>query len=390
MSPEVFDTPEPIILSIVIPCYNEEKTLETCVDKVLQIADEKLLLELIIVDDFSTDDSFAVATRLKHLHPEIQVLRHENNRGKGAALRTGFKAATGDFVGVQDADLEYDPQDLKRLLGPLVSGRADVVLGSRFLSTGEHRVLYYWHSLGNRFLTFLSNMFTDLNLTDMECCYKVFSREVIQSVEIEEDRFGFEPEIVAKIAQMRLRIFEMGVSYFGRTYEEGKKITAKDGVRALYCIMRYNGHRAPLPIQFVIYFLIGAFAALCNFIIFYVLLDSGASITSAALIAFYGAALINYLLCIAVLFRHGARWNSTGEIGIYLLIVSLIGLLDLGLTKLFVMNDILAWKAKLLATMIVFVVNFLARRFLVFPEPTSGPWKPQHTTHGTPPRQPTK
>jgi len=390
MPPEVFDTPEPIVLSIVIPCYNEEKTLEACVDKVLQIADEKLLLELIIVDDFSTDESFAVATRLKHLHPEIQVLRHEKNRGKGAALRTGFKAATGDFVAVQDADLEYDPEDLKRLLRPLVSGRADVVLGSRFLSRGEHRVLYYWHSLGNRFLTFLSNMFTDLNLTDMECCYKVFSREVIQSVEIEEDRFGFEPEIVAKIAQMRLRIFEMGVSYFGRTYEEGKKITAKDGVRALYCIMRYNGHRAPLPIQFVIYFLIGAFAALCNFIIFYVLLNSGASIASAALIAFYGAALINYLLCIAVLFRHGARWNSTGEIAIYLLIVSLIGLLDLGLTKLFVMNDILAWKAKLLATMIVFVVNFLARRFLVFPEPTAGPWKPQHATHGTPPRQPTK
>lgn len=173
--------------------------------------------------------------------------------GKGAALRTGFKYATGDYVGVQDADLEYDPKDLKRLLKPLVSGEADVVLGSRFRSSESSRVLYFWHYLGNRFLTLLSNMFTDLNLTDMETCYKVFRSDVIKSIDLKEDRFGFEPEVVAKIAQMRIRIFKMGISYRGRTYEEGKKIRIKGGVRALYCIFRYNAHRVPLPIQPLIY-----------------------------------------------------------------------------------------------------------------------------------------
>jgi glycosyltransferase involved in cell wall biosynthesis len=178
-------------------------------------------------------------------------LHHDYNRGKGAALRTGFQHATGNFVAVQDADLEYDPQDLKRLLGPLRDGVADAVFGSRFLSHGAHRVLYFWHYLGNALLTFLSNMLTDLNLTDMETCYKVFRRDVIQSITIEEDRFGVEPELVAKVAQQRLRIYEMGISYYGRTYEEGKKIGIKDGFRALYCIFHYNAHRAPLPIQFL-------------------------------------------------------------------------------------------------------------------------------------------
>jgi glycosyltransferase involved in cell wall biosynthesis len=236
-------------LSIVIPCFNEEKTIKECVERVLEIADDNLSLELIIVDDHSTDNSYSIARKLEINHPEIKIIRHEKNSGKGAALRSGFKMATGDFVAVQDADLEYDPVDLKRLLIPLVQGDADVVLGSRFLSTGFHRVLYFWHYMGNRFLTFLSNMFTDLNLTDMETCYKVFRREIIQDIDIKENRFGFEPEIIAKIAQRRLRIFEMGISYRGRTYEEGKKIGVKDGFRTLYCIFRYNAHKAPLPIQ---------------------------------------------------------------------------------------------------------------------------------------------
>ena len=231
-------------LSVVIPCYNEEKTLRNCVKRVLGIAGESLSLEVLIVDDCSRDGSLEIARELEREYPEVSVLRHETNKGKGAALRMGFRAATGDFVAVQDADLEYDPMDLKRLLLPLIEGRADVVLGSRFLSLGAHRVLYFWHSLGNKFLTFVSNMFTDLNLTDMETCYKVFNRAVIQSINIEEDRFGFEPEIVAKVANMRLRVYEMGISYYGRTYEEGKKIGAKDGFRAIYCIFRYNLHRA--------------------------------------------------------------------------------------------------------------------------------------------------
>ena len=227
-------------LSVVIPCYNEESTLESCVQKVMQMATEDLKLELIIINDASSDKSLAIAHSLADQYPIIKVLNHEVNQGKGAALRTGFKHATGDFVVVQDADLEYDPMEIPGLLKPLIEGKADVVLGSRFLSGGTHRVLYFWHSLGNKFLTLLSNMFTDLNLTDMETCYKVFKREVIQSIDIKENRFGFEPEIVAKVAQRRLRIFEMGISYFGRTYEEGKKIGWKDGVRALYCIFRYN------------------------------------------------------------------------------------------------------------------------------------------------------
>ena len=205
-----------------------------------------------------------IARRLESVHPEIRVFRHEVNRGKGAALRTGFANATGMFVAVQDADLEYDPMDLLGLLKPLVEGKADVVLGSRFLSSGEHRVLYFWHSVGNRVLTLLSNMFTDLNLTDMETCYKVFRRDVLQRVTLRENRFGFEPEIVANIARMRLRIFEMGISYSGRTYEEGKKIGAKDGFRALYCILKYNLPHAPLPFQFAVYLLIGGIAALVN------------------------------------------------------------------------------------------------------------------------------
>ena len=233
-------TPDPAVtkvtLSLVIPCYNEEKTLEACVDKVLAIQDDTLALELIVVDDCSKDGSVAVAMRLRERVPGLVVLRHEKNQGKGAALRTGIKHASGDYVAIQDADLEYDPMDLKRLIVPLRNGDADVVLGSRFLSAGHHRVLYFWHSLGNKFLTLLSNMLTDLNLTDMETCYKVFRREVIQSIEIEENRFGFEPEVVAKIAQRRLRIYETGISYSGRTYAEGKKIGVKDGFRAVYCL----------------------------------------------------------------------------------------------------------------------------------------------------------
>ncbi len=208
-----------------------------------------LELELIVVDDCWKDGSLEVGRRLAQNVPGLVLLRHEVNRGKGAALRTGIAAATGDFVAIQDADREYDPMDLKKLLKPLIAGDADVVLGSRFLSSDVHRVLYFWHSIGNLFLTTLSNMLTDLNLTDMETCYKVFRREIIQSIRLEEDRFGFEPEVVAKIAQMRLRIYEMGISYHGRTYEEGKKIGMKDGWRALYCILKYNLPKVPVARQ---------------------------------------------------------------------------------------------------------------------------------------------
>ncbi len=225
-------------ISLVIPCFNEENTLEACVNRVLEVPG--INFEIIIVDDASTDGSLGIARRLEEKHPQVQVLSHSKNQGKGAALRTGFKKANQDFIAVQDADLEYDPMDLKKLVAPLAEGYADVVLGSRFLSTEPRRVLYFWHALGNKFLTCLSNMFTDLNLTDMETCYKVFKKEVIQNIDIQESRFGVEPELVAKIARMRLRIYEMGISYKGRTYEDGKKIGIKDGFWAIFCILRYN------------------------------------------------------------------------------------------------------------------------------------------------------
>lgn len=310
--------PTDIVLSVVIPCFNEEKTLENCVLRVLDIAEEDLPLEIIIVDDSSKDDSLVVAKRLSELHSSVRVLRHETNQGKGAALRTGFKEAVGDFIAVQDADLEYDPRDLKRLIGPLKDGVADVVFGSRFISQDAHRVLYFWHYLGNKFLTFVSNMFTDLNLTDMETCYKVFRREIINKIEIKENRFGFEPEIVAKVAHMRVRIYEMGISYFGRTYSEGKKIGAKDGFRALYCIFRYNAYKAPLPIQFLIYLFIGGVAAIVNLFTFLVLYHLVFPTYIAVLSAFIIAAAVNYWLCILILFRHQARWKSITEVMIYI------------------------------------------------------------------------
>ena len=222
-------------LSVVIPCFNEERTIRTLIDQVLR---SSVVAEVVVVDDGSTDGS---RTELAGLDDSrVRVVLHERNQGKGAALRTGFAHATADFVVVQDADLEYDPAEYPVLLEPLLDDRADVVFGSRFLSGRPHRVLYFWHSMGNKFLTLLSNMFTDLNLTDMETCYKCFKREVIQSIEIEENRFGFEPEITAKLAAAKFRIFEVGISYSGRTYDEGKKINWKDGVRAVYCIVKYS------------------------------------------------------------------------------------------------------------------------------------------------------
>jgi len=231
----------PLKLSVVIPVYNENNTILELVRRVEASPVEK---EIILVDDCSRDGTRdrlkeAVETIWKD-RADVRVLYHEVNQGKGAALRTGFKAATGDAVIVQDADLEYDPQEYPKLLAPIIDGRADVVFGSRFAGGECHRVLYFWHSLGNKGLTLASNMLTNLNLTDMEVCYKVFKREIIQGIKIEENRFGFEPEITAKVARLRCRIYEVGISYSGRTYEEGKKIGWRDGVRALWCIIKYN------------------------------------------------------------------------------------------------------------------------------------------------------
>ena len=227
-------------LSIVIPVYNEKAWIQAILKAVQSAPSAGLAKEIVVVDDCSTDGTRAILQAEVEGQPAIRVLYHERNQGKGAALRTGIAKTTGDVVLIQDADLEYDPQEYPRLLAPILEGKADVVYGSRFTGGDSRRVLYFWHSIGNRFLTTLSNMFTNINLSDMETCYKVFRGEVIRSIRIEENRFGFEPEITSKVAKAGCRIYEIGISYSGRTYAEGKKINWKDGVRAIWCILKYR------------------------------------------------------------------------------------------------------------------------------------------------------
>lgn len=237
----------PFKLSVVMPVYNEQAMVRTTIERILALP---LEIELLCVDDGSSDGSLEILEGLAKEHAQLQLFRQPRNMGKGAALRRGIAQATGEFVVIQDADMEYDPADYALLLEPLLSDKADVVYGSRFLGSGPHRVLYFWHSVGNGLLTLVSNCLTNINLTDMETCYKMFRREIIQSIPIEENRFGFEPEITVKIARRKLRIYEVGISYWGRTYEEGKKIGWKDGVRAFYCLIKYTlkeGKSRPAP-----------------------------------------------------------------------------------------------------------------------------------------------
>jgi len=364
-------------VSILVPCYNEEKTLKKCILKVLEIEDDVVALEIIIINDGSRDNSLLEAKKLAGEYSNITVLSHEKNKGKGAALNTGIQNATGEIIAIQDADLEYDPRDLRRLFDPILEGDADVVYGSRYLSLGRHRVLYFWHSMGNRLLTFLSNMFTDLNLTDMETCYKVFRSEFIKKIEIKESRFGIEPEVTAKMAHMRLRFYEMGISYRGRTYEEGKKIGVKDGFEALYCIFHYNAHKAPMPVQFLIYLFIGGTAAILNLMIFIYAQKMNVSTEAALVSAFSIAAIFNYILCVKLLFRHKAKWNGTQELFIFIALVMAVGCFDFYSTLGMIKVGLGAAQSKMLATIMGLALNFIGRKYIVFPEKASGEWSPQ-------------
>jgi glycosyltransferase involved in cell wall biosynthesis len=231
-------------LTIIVPAYNEENTIQYILNKINEVQlIQNIQKEIIVVNDCSADNTEQKVTEFQQQHPELTIVykKHEINKGKGAALRTGFQSATGDFVIVQDADMEYDPNEFNILVKPILDGFADVVYGSRFMGGKPHRILFFWHTIGNKMLTFASNLFTNLNLTDMETCYKMFRREIIQSIDLKENRFGFEPEVTAKMAKIpKIRVYEVGISYYGRTYEEGKKIGMKDAFRALYCIIRYN------------------------------------------------------------------------------------------------------------------------------------------------------
>jgi glycosyltransferase involved in cell wall biosynthesis len=231
-------------ISIIIPAYNEESTISIIVDKITNLVlIDNIKKEIIIVNDSSTDDTDRIVENIisRQKGSEIIYIKHHKNLGKGAAIHSGIKNATGDYLMIQDADLEYDPNEINTLLKPIIDGYADVVYGSRFIGGSAHRILFFWHTIGNKFLTFLSNFFTNLNLTDMETCYKLFKTSIIKNITLKDKRFGFEPEITSKIAKIKgIRIYEVGISYYGRTYLEGKKINWKDGFKAIYCILRYN------------------------------------------------------------------------------------------------------------------------------------------------------
>lgn len=354
--------------SLVIPCFNEEKTLRACIERCLLLKGHGIGLELVIVDDCSTDASFNVATALAAEHREVVVFVQPRNMGKGAALRAGFEHASGDYVGIQDADAEYDPLDYLEMLKPIRDGKADVVYGSRYLRRDTRRVLYFWHTWMNRSLTFVSNMFTNLDITDMETCYKLFTREAIRKIapQLREERFGFEPEVTELVGRMNFRVYECAIHYQPRSYEEGKKIGWKDGVRALYCILHYGAPYAPLPMQLLLYLFIGIVCALANIAIFAIMDTAGFHLLASVLIAFGMAAALNYLLCLAILFRHKARWSAKGELGAYIVTVAAMCLLDYLCTWGFVALGLSPVWAKAWSTLIGFAGNFLMRKYYVF------------------------
>jgi dolichol-phosphate mannosyltransferase len=362
-------------LTLVIPCYNEETTIERCIERVSKINNGLgIALELVVVNDCSTDKSGEKLSEISKKYSGIKVFTHEKNRGKGAAIRTGLAASTGDYIGIQDADDEYNPIEYLELLKPLLENKADVVYGSRYLKPDTRRVLYFWHTWMNKTLTVVSNMFTDLDITDMETCYKLFKKEVIAAIAptLKEERFGFEPEITCKVAQSGYRVYETAISYNPRSYEEGKKIGWKDGLRALYCLHHYGAHASPLPMQFMLYLFIGGVSLFANMVCFGIGNYAGLPLNISIVSAFILAAAVNYILCILILFQHNSRWNNIGELSLYLLSVSVMGAIDYGMTHGLIALSCGALVSKFIASLAGFIGNFVLRRWLVFPERKKG------------------
>jgi len=357
-------------LSLIVPCYNEARSIEACIDRILNFSrGRNFSVEIIVVDDASTDSSWQILQNIAAKHCEIKIFRHEKNQGKGAALRSGFIHAAGDFVGIQDADTEYDPNDYLVMLEPMLDNRADVVYGSRYLRPDTRRVLYYWHTCMNKTLTAISNLFTDLDITDMETCYKLFRREIIQKIapQLKENRFGFEPEITARVAETQCRVYECGISYNPRSYEEGKKVNWKDGIRALYCVFHYSAHSAPLPMQLLIYLFIGGVSMLANMTFFVIFKYLSFSINYSVIGAFILSATVNYIMCILILFKHKSRWSTPVELLLYGLTVTVMGSIDFGITKaLIALSGGQFILPKFAAAVTGFAGNFLLRKWLVF------------------------
>ena len=363
-------------LSLVIPIYNEENTLKNIVEKTLSIEKDKfaiendIQLELILVDDCSSDKSLEIAQQLARENNKIKVFSQKKNQGKGAALKRGFIEAQGDFIGVQDADDEYNPFDYLKMIKPLLEDKADVVYGSRYLKQDTRRILYFWHTFMNKGLTLLTNMYTNLDITDMETCYKLFRADVIKAIvpNLKENRFGFEPEVTIYVAKGKYRVYECAINYNPRTYEEGKKIGAKDGLRALYCILHYGGQYAPIPMQFLLYLFIGGISAIVNILAFLIFTKIFSSLVINIALAFALSALVNYLLCIALLFKHNARWSSFGEIVTYLITLVIMGAIDYYSTYWLLLAGLGNFWAKTLSSLIGVVGNFVLRKYFVFPE----------------------
>ena len=355
-------------LSLIIPCYNETATLARIIEKALSLK-RKLDLEIIIVDDCSTDNSYHIAQSLQKKYPKIiRVFKNKVNQGKGASLRIGFSKATGDFIGVQDADMEYNPTDYITLVDILKTKDTDVVFGSRYLRPNNHRALYFWHTLMNKFLTFCSNMFTNFDITDMETCYKLFRKSALQKIlpELQENRFGFEPEITMLLAKKRMKVWECAIEYNPRSYDEGKKIGWKDGFRALYCIIKYGAPDAPLPMQFLLYLFIGAISALCNILAFVILYMFPIDLSHNIILSFLISAWCNYWLCLRLLFTDQKKWAGFSQLMKYILVVGIMGSVDFCLTYALLYFAFSTTMAKAIASICGIFGNFYLRKYFVF------------------------